>query len=410
MKSSRSRNDAVRERPSAFISHSSLDLPFARRLADRLQGQGVDVWLDDMQLKAGDALTTAISLAVEQHDFVIVILSKASLASDWVRKEMKLATKRASRTPLARLVPVLLERKAAARLPRMLRDTKYVDFSDQKTFETGLAQLLDLMGRGSPAVGRRSHLERIEFIRSERLSAALRRNIERILIDYQAYVKRIGFRSRFGAFEIAFEQTKDFISYYDPQYDRIVTNDEYAGEEDYLRRDYTHHALSTARTDLWTRAQRDWTLGAIESGLAAYFPCSFKGNHLFGDGAAHIAGGTVPLFDLTNVREFAEVKKTSDSIATTGLEVWAGAFWELRAQAGVRITDRLLWRAWSMANTNVRRSDVEFLRCLLALDREAHKGRHATLIRDVFRARGLKSSRPRAGAPSLHSEARRRKA
>ncbi len=210
MKSSGSRRDAVRERPSAFISHSSLDLPFARRLADRLQGQGVDVWLDDMQLKAGDALTTAISLALEQHDFVIVILSKASLASDWVRKEMKLATKRASRTPLARLVPVLLERKAAARLPRMLRDTKYVDFSDQKTFEIGLAQLLDLMGRGSTAVGRRSHLERIEFIRSEQLSAALRRNIERILIDYQAYLKRIGFRSRFGAFEIAFERDQGF--------------------------------------------------------------------------------------------------------------------------------------------------------------------------------------------------------
>jgi hypothetical protein len=408
MKSSGSRRDAVRERPSAFISHSSLDLPFARRLADRLQGQGVDVWLDDMQLKAGDALTTAISLALEQHDFVIVILSKASLASDWVRKEMKLATKRASRTPLARLVPVLLERKAAARLPRMLRDTKYVDFSDQKTFEIGLAQLLDLMGRGSPAVGRRSHLERIEFIRSERLSAALRRNIERILIDYQAYLKRIGFRSRFGAFEIAFEQTKDFISYYDPQYDRIVTNDEYAGEEDYLRRDYTHHALSTARGDLWTRAQRDWTLAAIESGLAAYFPCSFKGNHLFGDGAAHIAGGTAPFFDLTNTRGFGEIKGNSYSVATTGLEVWAGAFWELRAQAGVRIADRLLWRAWSMLKTNVLRSDADFLRCLLALDREAHNGRHAALISGVFRARGLKSGRPRAGAPSPRAKAARR--
>ena len=409
MKSIRSRNRAVRERPSVFISHSSRDLPFARRLGDRLQGRGVDVWLDDWQLKPGDALTTAISLAVEQHDFVIVILSRASLASDWVGKEMKLATKRASRKALARLVPVLLERKAAARLPRILRDTKYVDFSVQKKFEVGLAELLNVVGPGSTAVGPRSHLERIEFIQSERLAAPVRRNIERILIDYQAYLKGIGFRSRFGAFEIAFERTKDFISYYDPQYDRIVTNDEYAGEEDYLRRDYTHHALSTARGDLWTRAQRDWTLAAIESGLAAYFPCSFKGNHLFGDGAAHIAGGTAPFFDLTNTRGFGEIKGNSYSVATTGLEVWAGAFWELRAQAGVRIADRLLWRAWSMLKTNVRRSDADFLRCLLALDREAHKGRHAALISGVFRARGLKSSRPRAGAPSPRAKAARRR-
>ena len=64
--------------------------------------------------------------------------------------------------------------------------------------------------------------------------------------------------------------------------------------------------------------------------------------------------------------------KEKDSVGTTGLEVWAGAFWELRAQAGVRIADRLLWRAWSILNTNGRRSDADFLRRLLALDREAH--------------------------------------
>jgi hypothetical protein len=247
------------------------------------------------------------------------------------------------------------------------------------------------MGRGTPAAGRQSHLERIEFIHGDQLSAALRRNIERILVDYQAYLQRIGFRSKFGAFEMSFERTRKFISYYDPQYDRIVTNEAYAGEEDYLRRDYTHHALSTTRKDLWTRGQSNWTVAAIESGLAAYFPCSFKGGHLFGDGAAHIAGQSVPFFDLTNIRGFAEIEKTDDSIATTGLEVWGGAFWELRAQVGTRIADRLLWRAWSALSTRARRSDLAFLRCLLALDREAYAGRHATRIKTIFSERGLKS-------------------
>jgi len=391
--STQSKKLAIRKRPSAFISHSSLDMPFVRRLGDRLQGQGIDVWLDDVQLKAGDVLTATISLALEQHDFVIVVLSKASLASAWVRKEMMLAVKRSSRKHLATLVPVLLERKAANRLPRMLRDTKYVDFSDHRMFEVGLAQLLDLMGPDLPVIGHRSHVERIKFIDGGQMSAALRRNIERMLIAYQAYLHRIGFRSTYDAFEMSFEQTNEFISYYDPQYDRIVTNEAYAGEEDYLRRDYTHHALSTARKDLWARAQADWTVAAIESGLAAYFPCSFKGSHLFGDGAAHIDGETVPFFDLTNTRGFAEIKKNNDSIATTGLEVWGGAFWELRSQVGARIADRLLWRAWSVLSTKTRRSDVDFLQCLLELDHEVHVGRHAIRIADIFSERGLKSRR-----------------
>jgi hypothetical protein len=391
--SSRSKKHAVSKRPSAFISHSSLDLPFARRLGDRLQGQGVDVWLDDMQLKVGDVLTATISMAVEQHNFVVVVLSKASLASDWVRKEMMLAAKRSSSKHLARLVPVLLERNAANRLPRMLRDTKYVDFSDHKQFELGLAQLMDLMGSELPVAGRRMRLERIEFIDGERLPAALRRNIQRMLIAYQAYMHRIGFRSKYDAFEMAFEQTNEFISYYNPQYDRIVTNDTYAGEEDYLRRDYTHHALATARKDLWNRGQVDWTLAAIESGLAAYFPCSFKGSHLFADGAAHIDGESSPFFDLTNTRGFAEIKKNNDSIGTTGLEVWGGAFWELRAQVSARIADKLLWRTWSALSTKTRRSDINFLQCLLELDREEYEGRHATRIADIFSERGLKIRR-----------------
>jgi hypothetical protein len=206
----------MRGRPRAFISHSSKDLPFARRLEGRLRAQGIDVWLDDLQLKAGDVLTGTIARAVERHDFLIVVLSKASLASGWVRKEMRMATIRRPGGLGARLVPLLLERPAASRLPQSLRDTKYVDFSDHRTFESGLAQLLDLMDDGTPAAKGHRKLERIEFIHGDQLTAALKRNIERILIKYQAYTHRLGYRSKNGAFEMSFDTTTEFISYYDP--------------------------------------------------------------------------------------------------------------------------------------------------------------------------------------------------
>jgi len=396
-------------RPSAFISHSSRDLPFVRRLAERLNGQGIDVWLDDMQLKAGDALTQTIALAVKQHDCVVVVFSRASLASTWVRKEVAMAARRTSKNRIARIVPLLLERQAAGKLPKSLHDTKYVDFSDPRRFEEGLAQLVNLMGRDS-TTEHAKNLERIEFIGAESISAALRANIVRMFNDYQRYMRRLGFRSKFGAFEVAFDAGESMISSYDPQYDRITTSAAYAGEEDYLRRDYTHHALSTARSDLWGRVTADWTLAAIESGLAAYFPCSFKGHHLFGDSAARIAGQSVPLFDLTNTRRFAEIKRNAESVATDGLEAWGGAFWQLRAQLGTRRTDALLWRAWSELGTRAQRSDLELLRCLVRLDGAAHAGKHANTIRSIFAERGLRPGRgvPVARAPRKRPTARKR--
>ena len=392
-------------RPSAFISHSSRDLPFVRRLAERLRGQGVEVWLDDMQLQAGDALTETIASAVKRHDFVVVVFSRASLASAWVRKEVAMAARHSSRSRIAKIVPLLLERRAAGKLPTKLRDTKYVDFSDPRRFEEGLAQLVDLMIRDSPAAARRRSFEHIEFVGGESVSAALRTNIVRMFEDYQVYMRRLGFRSKFGAFDVAFTGDESMISSYDPQYDRINTNAAYAGEEDYLRRDYTHHALLTTRPDLSDRLGADWTLAAIESGLAAYFPCSFKGRPLFGDSAARIAGKTTPLFDLTNVRRFAEIKNDAASVATDGLEVWGGLFWQLRAQLGTRKTDALLWRAWSELNVRARRSDQEFLCVLVRLDRALYATNHAAAIHGIFVERGLRAGR---AAPRKRPAARKR--
>jgi hypothetical protein len=379
----------MKSRPSAFISHSSKDLPFARRLEERLRARDIDVWLDDLQLKAGDVLTGTIAQAVKSHDFLIVVLSNASLASDWVRREMRMAGNRRPGGRRARVVPLLLQRRAASRLPPTLRGTKYVDFSDHKTFEIGMAQLVDLMYDGAVGTERRRNLERIEFIHGDLLTEPLKRNIERILVEFQAYTHRLGFRSRNGAVEMSVETTTAFISYYDPVQDRIVTNIAYAGEEDYLRRDYTHHALATARADLWNRGSASWELASIESGLAAYFPCSFKNSHLFGEGAAHLVGESAPFFDLTNTRQMHEIKKSSDSVATTGLEVWGGTFWRLRAEFGRTVADRLLWRAWSSMRAGVPRFDVEFIRCLSSLDAETYKGRHTRRLRAIFAERGV---------------------
>jgi hypothetical protein len=42
--------------PSIFLSHSSADKPFARRLAGDLRARGVRVWLDEAEIGIGDSL------------------------------------------------------------------------------------------------------------------------------------------------------------------------------------------------------------------------------------------------------------------------------------------------------------------------------------------------------------------
>lgn len=73
-----------------FISYSSADRAFAERLETRLTAEGIQCWRDSHSLKSG-RITTQIHRAILKNDVLIVILSEASLASDWVLWEIERA-------------------------------------------------------------------------------------------------------------------------------------------------------------------------------------------------------------------------------------------------------------------------------------------------------------------------------
>lgn len=72
---------------SCFISYSHADAEFARRLHDRLEGEGIRCWLDEHQLNPGDPLHPTIYEAIRVYDKVLLCCSEASLKSWWVEKE-----------------------------------------------------------------------------------------------------------------------------------------------------------------------------------------------------------------------------------------------------------------------------------------------------------------------------------
>ena len=67
--------------PSVFLCHSSKDKAFARKLASMLKANGVDVWIDEAEVRIGDSLIHKIGSAIDETDYVAAILSYNSVTS-----------------------------------------------------------------------------------------------------------------------------------------------------------------------------------------------------------------------------------------------------------------------------------------------------------------------------------------
>lgn len=71
-----------------FLSHSSTDDGFVRELRQALADLGQEVWIDSRQLKGGDPLESEIKTAIAQASGLAVLVSQASLQSEWVGEEL----------------------------------------------------------------------------------------------------------------------------------------------------------------------------------------------------------------------------------------------------------------------------------------------------------------------------------
>ena len=92
-----------------FLSHSSGDELFARRVSNHLDSLGVDVWLALWDLEAGDRLRESIKDAIERSRFVGLLVSPAFQKSAWCQLELKLALKKERLKKKRTLVPLLID-------------------------------------------------------------------------------------------------------------------------------------------------------------------------------------------------------------------------------------------------------------------------------------------------------------
>jgi hypothetical protein len=122
---------------SLFLSHSSTDKGVVREIAAGLRARGLSPWLDELELVPGDSLILKLSESVRTADYLAVCLSKASVESDWVQKEVSIAIEQERRGGGSKVLVLLLE---PITVPSVLSERPLIDFT-RGALEEGLEEL-----------------------------------------------------------------------------------------------------------------------------------------------------------------------------------------------------------------------------------------------------------------------------
>jgi hypothetical protein len=62
------------DKPSVFISHSSLDKDWARSFAQALKQRGVTVWFDEFDVHPGESIREALETGLRGSDVIVALL------------------------------------------------------------------------------------------------------------------------------------------------------------------------------------------------------------------------------------------------------------------------------------------------------------------------------------------------
>lgn len=124
-----------------FLSHSSVDKALARRLALDLRAANVDVWLDQWEIGVGEEFVQGIERGVDEAEFVIVLLTRASVDSEWVSREWRRKVEKEAETRRVAVVPV---RGEPCEIPDFLAQRSHADVSGG-SYPLGFRRLLEIL-------------------------------------------------------------------------------------------------------------------------------------------------------------------------------------------------------------------------------------------------------------------------
>jgi uncharacterized protein YjbI with pentapeptide repeats len=155
---------------SCFISYSNKDEDFANRLHSRMVEEKLRVWLAPEEVPGGEERHDKIDEVIRLYDKLLIVLSPASMGSEWVKTEVRKARRAEIRENKRKLIPIALVEFDAIRnwecfnadsgmdVDVEIRQSRILDFSkwqDHEFFEEAFDRLIASLAAedstGSPA-------------------------------------------------------------------------------------------------------------------------------------------------------------------------------------------------------------------------------------------------------------------
>jgi len=124
-----------------FISYSSYDAEFVReKIVKRLIEMGIaSIWFDEFKIEPGDEISRRISEGIDTSSIFIIIMSKNSVKSNWVAKELSRAFRKNMNNEM-RIIPMLVE---DCDIPIELEGKHYIDL--RSNAEHGATKLIEYL-------------------------------------------------------------------------------------------------------------------------------------------------------------------------------------------------------------------------------------------------------------------------
>ena len=127
-----------------FLSHSTKNNAQASALAETLRRHGIPVWYSATNIRTAQQWQDEIGKALRRCDWFVVMLSKASVESKWVKMEVSYALNHSQYD--GHIIPVKIEDCDFEQLSWTLGIFQMVDLNGAR--EQGYAEILRTWGLG----------------------------------------------------------------------------------------------------------------------------------------------------------------------------------------------------------------------------------------------------------------------
>ncbi len=129
-----------------FVSHNQLSKPWVRRFVETLRSEGLSVFFDEDTIAPGARVVNTLDEALDSSKAIVLVLTPAALASDWVGMESAIAVHLDPNATERRLIPVILEPVDRNAIPLSIRSLNSVSLHDPVKRSQQLQILLDSLG------------------------------------------------------------------------------------------------------------------------------------------------------------------------------------------------------------------------------------------------------------------------